>query len=164
LKISPLFWKDGQQMGETVTANNRTIFVYGTLREACGHPMHELLAHHSLLMGEGSASGELYDLGDYPGILLRTGSDRRTHGELYEINPVDEVELWIALDDYEGCGPGVSEPHLYSRRLIPVTLKDGRAFEAWTYVLRELPPTAKPIPSGDYVAWKHLANADPQFV
>lgn len=147
-----------------MTANQRAIFVYGTLREAFGHPMHKLLAHHSLPLGEGSALGELYDLGDYPGILIRTGSDRRTHGELYEINTVDEVELWTALDDYEGCGSGDPEPHLYSRRLIPVTLNDGRAYEAWTYALRQLPVTAKLVPSGDYVSWKRSTITAAQFV
>jgi len=149
---------------ETVTANQRKIFIYGTLREACGHPMHELLAGHSLLLGNGSTPGELYDLGDYPGILIRAGSDRRTHGELYEINPMDEVELWKTLDDYEGCGADDPEPHLYSRSLISVTLNDGSDCEAWTYALRQLPVSAKLISSGDYVAWKRLTIADKQFV
>ncbi len=38
------------------------------------------------------------------------------------------------LDMYEACGDGFAEPTEYLRRMVPVTLEDGEASEAWTYI------------------------------
>ena len=35
---------------------------------------------------------------------------------------------------YEACGEGFAEPTEYIRKLLSVTLEDGSASEAWTYV------------------------------
>jgi gamma-glutamylcyclotransferase (GGCT)/AIG2-like uncharacterized protein YtfP len=35
---------------------------------------------------------------------------------------------------YEACGEGFKEPTEYVRQMLPVTLDDGAASEAWTYV------------------------------
>jgi gamma-glutamylcyclotransferase (GGCT)/AIG2-like uncharacterized protein YtfP len=35
---------------------------------------------------------------------------------------------------YEACGEGFPEPTQYLRRMFSVTLADGTASEAWTYV------------------------------
>jgi gamma-glutamylcyclotransferase (GGCT)/AIG2-like uncharacterized protein YtfP len=42
--------------------------------------------------------------------------------------------LLCEFDMYEACGDGFTEPTEYVRRMIPLTLEDGTASEAWTYV------------------------------
>lgn len=141
-----------------------SLFVYGTLRKAFGHPMHAALASRGQCIGEGFVRGDLYDLGDYPGAYPIPGTDRRIHGEIYQFDPDGEVEGLRVLDDYEGCGPDDPRPHEYARRIIPCHLMDGRIFEVWAYVLDRRPESATPIPGGDYVAWKSPTLSEVELV
>jgi gamma-glutamylcyclotransferase (GGCT)/AIG2-like uncharacterized protein YtfP len=38
------------------------------------------------------------------------------------------------FDMYEACGEGFAEPTEYIRQMLSVTLDDGTATEAWTYI------------------------------
>jgi gamma-glutamylcyclotransferase (GGCT)/AIG2-like uncharacterized protein YtfP len=134
-------------------ASNRFLFVYGTLRAESRHRMHEELAMRARFVGRGYTNAELFDLGEYPGIVVPpVNNSQRTLGELYELDSENLAESWIALDEYEGCGLRDPQPHQYSRRNVPVHLGDGRTVEAWTYALTRLPEWATPIPGGDYLA------------
>ena len=58
------------------------LFVYGTLRDDPAHDMFHVLAANAELIGEATVAGRLYDLGEYPGLVLipdirRTGSCER---------------------------------------------------------------------------------------
>jgi gamma-glutamylcyclotransferase (GGCT)/AIG2-like uncharacterized protein YtfP len=95
-------------------------FFYGTLMEV------ELLrsiagAAACRVVGEGSLAGTLYDLGAYPGLVLRGST--RIPGVVCEVD--DEVAA--RLDEYEGVDDG-----LYARRMASVDLGD-TIVEAWTY-------------------------------
>ena len=141
-----------------------SLFVYGTLREAFGHPMHAALATRAQCIGKGFVRGELYDLGDYPGLFPSFETDRRTFGEVYRFDPESEVEALSLLDAYEGCGPHDRQPHEYVRKIVPCHLKEGSALEVWTYVLNRCPEWATLIPGGDYLAWKALKFSEAELV
>ncbi len=95
------------------------VFVYGTLmrRERAAH-----------LMAGGDYAGDyvlsgyaLYDLGNYPGILAKAGSE--VEGEVYYVSDA----MLSAMDDYE------DEGSLYHRRRVTVTGAQG-SLGVWTYV------------------------------
>ncbi|HEY1125804.1 MAG TPA: gamma-glutamylcyclotransferase family protein [Sphingobium sp.] len=101
------------------------LFVYGHLRR--GQVGYERLglAQSTQWLGEGQIHGRLYDLGDYPGLML--GGENIVHGELIAF---DDSRLWALLDQYEDCDPGNPEASEYQRTEIDL-IGGGRA---WTYV------------------------------
>jgi len=141
-----------------------SIFVYGTLRKAFGHPMHAALATHAQCIGEGFVCGDLYDLRDYPGLFPSADTDSRISGEVYQFDPECEVKALRVLDDYEGCGPHDPQPREYVRKIVPCNLKEGSAIEVWAYVLNRRPEWATLIPGGDYLAWKALKFSEAELV
>ncbi len=111
------------------------LFVYGTLRRAVGHAMHGVLVSHAAFVSEATVVGALYSLGRYPGLVPGGEAADLVHGEVYTIMP-DALERTLAvLDDYEGIGPAHPPPCEYRREVLPVVLPDGRALDAWAYVL-----------------------------
>ena len=92
-------------------------------------------------------AGALYDLGDYPGLVL--GALGQVKGELYRI--LDPAVL-AELDDYELYRPDDPAPYdaakgtgsLYLRQAIGVGTTS-----AFVYVLN-VPPTGPRIPGGDW--------------
>jgi gamma-glutamylcyclotransferase (GGCT)/AIG2-like uncharacterized protein YtfP len=108
------------------------LFAYGTLQPG--------LARLTLL-GPGTASGTLYDLGDYPGAMF--GTDGTVHGRVYEL-PADPAVL-ARFDRYEGV------PDLYVRRAVPVILNGGRGLTCWAYHYNQDLTGHRRIPSGVYV-------------
>jgi gamma-glutamylcyclotransferase (GGCT)/AIG2-like uncharacterized protein YtfP len=97
--------------------------------------MSGVLAKHALLLGAGTVRGELYNLGEYPGLVLRRDTTSLVKGELYEISAAWLESTLRVLDEYEGLGVGSPLPHEYRRELVTVTLGDGRQLQAWAYVL-----------------------------
>ena len=65
--------------------------------------------------------------------MLSDDADDVVFGELYRLRQ-PEAELLREFDMYEACGEGFAEPTEYIRQMLPVTLDDGAASEAWTYV------------------------------
>jgi len=129
------------------------LFVYGTLRNNVGHRMHQILARSAACIGEGRVRGELYDLGAYPGLVLKEDCCGFVSGELYAIDPANARSTWEAIDEYEGCAPTNPEPHEYARTEVRVYLPDGGAATAYAYVLQRVRRGAVLIPGGDYLAW-----------
>jgi len=121
------------------------VFVYGTLRR--GQCREERMRRHRpTRVEEGWLAGKLFDLGQYPGLVL--GGVDEVHGELwtYEetsalLDTLDEVE------DFHGFGaPG----SLYHRVLVTVRDAKGSGRVAWTYVYVGELEGARHIPSGRY--------------
>lgn len=86
------------------------LFVYGTLRRGLGHPMARWLLAHAAYVGPATVTGQLYDLGPYPGAVLARGG--RVVGEVYRLRHGSPV--LAALDAYEGCGPDTVGAPLYA--------------------------------------------------
>lgn len=130
------------------------VFVYGTLRKACGHEMHRMLEHAARFVGDATVCGTLYDLGAYPGLVVAGEHADLVTGEVYALDPAREDATLAVLDEYEGCAPRDVTPREYRRERVQVTLVDGPTIAAWTYVLDRDPTGLMQIEGGDYVAWR----------
>jgi gamma-glutamylcyclotransferase (GGCT)/AIG2-like uncharacterized protein YtfP len=137
------------------------LLVYGSLRAAVGHPMHEVLADSATRLGRATVRARLYDLGAYPGIVPAVHDDDRVIGELYRL--ADPATTLRTLDVYEGCGPADTPPYEFARRITPVTPVAGDAdapgppgrpadVDAWVYWYHGPLDGARRIAGGDYCA------------
>ena len=108
------------------------LFVYGTLMRGFDHPMARLLSANADFLGEATCRGRLYLVRHYPGLVLSDDSADVVHGELFRLCARDE--LLREFDMYEACGEGFKPPTEYVRDVLQVTLVDGSASAAWTYV------------------------------
>jgi len=108
------------------------LFVYGTLMRGFDHPMARLLSRSADFIGEARCRGRLYLVEHYPGLVLSDDSTEVVFGEVYRLRACDE--LLREFDMYEACGEGFPPPTEYVRQLLQVTLNDGSASEAWTYI------------------------------
>ena len=108
------------------------LFVYGTLMRGFDHPMAKLLAANADFLGPASCRGRLYLVRHYPGLVLSDEADDIVHGELFRLRARDE--LLREFDMYEACGECFEPPTEYVRKMLQVTLADGSASEAWTYL------------------------------
>ena len=125
------------------------LFVYGTLMRGFDHPMAKLLSRGADLIGEAQCRGRLYRVKHYPGLVLSEDPADIVFGEVYRLRARDA--LLREFDMYEACGAGFPEPTEYLRRMLNVTLADGAASEAWTYVYN-WPVTGLPrIASGRFL-------------
>ncbi len=123
------------------------VFVYGTLRK--GFPLHSVLRKHGVReLREGSIRAKLFDLGEFPGAVISTGTTDRVEGEVYELL---RPELQIReLDAAEDCDPTDEENSLFVRQQTEVRMKDGTRMLAWAYFLPHKPTKGREIQSGDY--------------
>ena len=130
--------------------NSDRLFVYGTLMRDFDHPMAQLLSRSADFIGQARCRGRLYLVKHYPGLVLSDAPDEVVFGELFRLSRPDE--LLREFDMYEACGEGFAAPTEYVRQILPVTLGDGGAGEAWTY-LYNWPVTNLPrIVSGRFLA------------
>ena len=119
------------------------LFVYGTLRPSFGGEGSSLVRHVKV-EGQATASGLLYDLGSFPGMIRGEGI---VHGEVLRI--VNHADL-ESFDRYEECdGP---RP-LFRRERVEILLADGAHTLAWVYLYVRSVEGALLIEHGDYVAW-----------
>jgi len=117
------------------------LFVYGHLRRGrIGCDLLEL-EQRTEWLGEVQVQGRLYDLGDYPGLVL--GHDGTVQGELIAF---DDPALWAVLDAYEDCDP--DDPAASEYRRIETDLLGGD--RAWTYVYNRPVESLAPIASGTW--------------
>jgi gamma-glutamylcyclotransferase (GGCT)/AIG2-like uncharacterized protein YtfP len=118
------------------------LFVYGTLMRGFDHPMARLLAANADFLGSAQCQGRLYLVRHYPGLVLSADPADIVHGELFALREPDA--LLREFDMYEACGEGFEEPTEYVRQVLPVTLADGAAGNAWTYIYNR-PVTELPL-------------------
>ncbi len=138
---------------------NQYLFVYGTLRKDAGHEMYHFLASHASFVGVAAVRGNLYSLGEYPGIVPCQDTVDLVKGELYEIGTDALEDTLDLLDDYEGIGQEDPLSHEYRQELVPVILNDGCQMDAWTYVLNRSLEGLRRIHSGDFVKWRKSDGA-----
>jgi gamma-glutamylcyclotransferase (GGCT)/AIG2-like uncharacterized protein YtfP len=108
------------------------LFVYGTLMRGFDHPMAQLLSRAADFLGDARCQGRLYRVKHYPGLVLSDDPAEVVFGELFRLRA--PAECLREFDMYEACGEGFAEPTEYVRQMLRVTLADGIAGEAWTYV------------------------------
>ena len=127
------------------------LFVYGTLRPGCGHPMADFLAAHATHLGQAITAGRLYDLGRYPGMLEPAVDGDWVVGDLFEVTTPAVLQK---LDDYEGIES--PRPAFFERQVVMVQMPDGNDCRAFVYWYRGDIPEAQRIASGCYLT--HLSN------
>jgi len=91
--------------------------------------------------------GILYDVGEYPGLVIPNDAEHYTYGSVFKLrHPEENLRV---IDDYEGFGTEQEQPNLYIRVIKPIETAGG-IINAWIY-LYNLPITNLPqITSGDY--------------
>ncbi|MGJ5038351.1 MULTISPECIES: gamma-glutamylcyclotransferase family protein [unclassified Bradyrhizobium] len=126
------------------------LFVYGTLMRGFDHPMARLLSANADFVAEASCRGRLYRIQHYPGLVLSDDAADLVHGELFRLRQPEP--MLREFDMYEACGEGFAAPTEYLRRCLAVTLADGAAREAWTYVYNWPVDEVARIASGRFLA------------
>lgn len=126
------------------------VFFYGTLMTPFNRSGRLRVDEHLVYAGRGSMAAALFDLGIYPAAV--PAAEGQVWGEVYEMtHPTIVLQ---ALDELEGYRPEEPESSLYTRKLTPVTLEDGRVVTAWAYFYNAPLGRAQRIESGDYL--EHL--------
>jgi gamma-glutamylcyclotransferase (GGCT)/AIG2-like uncharacterized protein YtfP len=124
----------------------RHLFAYGTLlgdRRPAGIAR---AAERLAAFGPATVRGRLYDLGEYPGLVLDPAASE-VHGTVFTV-PDDAV--LAALDAYEGFEPDDPARSLFVRTRVAATVPDGRALDCFVYVYNRDPAGAPVIASGRY--------------
>ena len=125
------------------------LFVYGTLRRACAHPMHAVLAADSRYVGIAHYQGKLYRVSHYPGVVPSDNPALQVVGEVYQL--FKPAQTLAELDAYEECSAEFAPPHEYRRELQQVTLERGASVSAWVYIYNRDTSGLKLITSGDFL-------------
>lgn len=130
--------------------NKHLVFVYGSLRRGSERPMSLRFPGARFIAGA-RASGSLYDLGAYPGLLLDEPASSVT-GEVYE---VDEETL-SELDEFEASS-------YYRREQVEISLGDDER-TCWVYVPEREPDFYSGrtlIESGDWIEYARTKTDRP---
>jgi gamma-glutamylcyclotransferase (GGCT)/AIG2-like uncharacterized protein YtfP len=117
--------------------------VYGSLRQGFGLPdLPEELT--GMLADDGPCviAGDLYDLGDYPGLC-----------ELFRI--LDPQSAFPLLDKYERFDASAPQESLYIRHCVRLLKPE---IDAWIYIYNGTPDNNKKIESGDWAAYVSGSN------
>ena len=127
------------------------VALYGSLMRGLGAMDKLGISDRLRYVGPCSVSGELFDLGLYPGMRHGNG---RVVAELYALQDIAVIEALDQFEDYASSQPRRS---LYLREY--VALIQPADTEAWVYVYNAIPDASARITGGDWRA--HLmARAD----
>ena len=112
------------------------LFVYGTLsRDGSAH---ELLPKHAArFIGTGLVFGRLFDLGQYPALVLHHKSSDQVHGEVYELLDESVLEELDAYEDFRAGDQGSLFVRVEARIIGMIKGTNGneiRPMTAWVYV------------------------------
>ncbi|PTQ96990.1 gamma-glutamylcyclotransferase (GGCT)/AIG2-like uncharacterized protein YtfP [Mucilaginibacter yixingensis] len=130
-----------------MTSHSPYLFIYGTLLDS-GNRFGAFLQANSKLIGAGSFSGRLYDIGHYPGAFFDETCGLKVHGQIVELPDPDKVLSY--LDPYEGIGPENEEPYEYTREVISIETENG-LLNCWVYLYNHPVNGYRQILSGKYV-------------
>ncbi|MEM9177466.1 MAG: gamma-glutamylcyclotransferase family protein [Myxococcota bacterium] len=123
----------------------RWVAVYGSLMRGLGAVERLEITDRLRFVGPCVLEGELYDLGDWPG--MRPGSSRVV-GEIHALLDADVLSLLDAFEDYDPADPRGS---LYLRERVRLVEPAGTT--VWTYVYNRVPDASARIPGGDWRRW-----------
>lgn len=92
--------------------HKKALFVYGTLLLDIQSSIAFFLKENAHFVGKGSLSGQLFDLGQYPGAVFQKGTAVQIYGHVFELIQPD-YSLTI-LDKYEAVGEQFGQYNEYS--------------------------------------------------
>jgi gamma-glutamylcyclotransferase (GGCT)/AIG2-like uncharacterized protein YtfP len=105
------------------------LFIYGTLHPDRAPREIAAVARRLTSIGRATIRARLYNLGEYPGIVL-DDSSTPIPGELFT---VPDAETLAALDAYEDFRPASHAESLFLREKAVVILDDGSQESCWVY-------------------------------
>jgi gamma-glutamylcyclotransferase (GGCT)/AIG2-like uncharacterized protein YtfP len=115
------------------------IFFCGTLRsDVPNSKFPQFLAGDAEFVSNAKVHGKLYDLGEYPGLIL--GAEGWVIGQVFSI--VNPAEVMVRLDEYEGAD--------FKRVEAKVLLDTGEWIDSWMYVFGGSVDGKRAIASGDF--------------
>ncbi len=124
------------------------LFVYGTLNPKSAPKEIAAVVKQLTYIGDGFVRGRLYDLGDFPGIKLRSNSKTKVRGQIYKL-PADHNAI-SSIDAYEEYYPKRLDKSLYLRKLTDVELENGKTVRSWVYEYNGQPASSSLIKSELY--------------
>ena len=131
-----------------MTHNPDFLIVYGTLRPPFDNTFAQYLRQRGRCVGEGTFSGQVFDMSGYPGAVYQEDSDSIVCGTVFDISN-QKAAILTYLDYYEGVGDEFEQPTEFVRSVVPVQF-NGITSYSWVY-LYNLPTIDKPlIESGNY--------------
>ena len=123
---------------------NNYLFVYGTLLDD-DNEFALYLKNNCSYYAEGRFKGRLYDIGEYPGAVA-DDSGGYVYGSIYVL---DNDEVLVRLDDYEGFGEEQEQPNLFVREIIAVETDKG-LIDCEVYLYNLSVDGLRVIDGGDY--------------
>ncbi|MDH4262265.1 MAG: gamma-glutamylcyclotransferase [Spirochaetia bacterium] len=130
------------------------LFVYGTLLSSLRKKLN-ISFFEMDLFEIAFVYGNLYDLGNYPGLVLadEKTNQNKIYGELYTL---PENFSFDELDEYEGYHPDDLQNSEYRRSGAEVFLLDDSKKKAWTYLYNKNIHSFEKICHGSYLAFKKM--------
>ncbi|RFZ84869.1 gamma-glutamylcyclotransferase [Mucilaginibacter terrenus] len=128
------------------------LFVYGTLLQQ-HNAFGQYLRKHCLPVSKGKVKGLLYDVGEYPGLILDDNAGY-VHGSIYVI---ESPLIMAEIDAYEGYGPDEQQPNLYIRTRTSILTAQGY-LESWVYQYNLPVENLVLVEGGDYLEYYHKKN------
>ena len=125
------------------------IFVYGTLLDD-KNEFAVYLNRHCSFYADGKFKGLLYDIGEYPGAILKADGNNFVFGSVFKMN--DSETVLKILDDYEGFGKDQPRPNEFIRELVAIKT-DEKEMDCWVYLYNLPVEGLQPITSGDYLRY-----------
>lgn len=126
------------------------LFVYGTLLPECNLSISTQFLEETEFLGHGYVFAKLYDLGDYPAMVLDITYEHKVFGQIYRLHsPKKTLAL---LDDYEDINHSFPEDNEYIRAVVKVNSRE-REMNAYAYLYTKDVLPLKKIPSGDYLSY-----------
>jgi len=116
------------------------LFIYGTLHPDRAPREIADAARRLTSIGPATIRGHLYNLGEYPGLILHPTAPP-IPGELFA---VPDAATLAALDSYEDFRPSDPAASLFLRAKATATLPDGSQSTCWVYVYNGEPPGSQP--------------------
>lgn len=111
--------------------NNLILFGYGTLRTDI-HSGNAVDQYKAKSLGFGYIKGELFQIrnkyGTWAGVK-EVNNENKTYGEIFEL---PDEKLWDTID-YREQTEKYSNPPFYYRKLVDITLENGKKIEGFVY-------------------------------
>lgn len=116
----------------------QTLFVYGTLHPDRAPTEIKTAVKKFVPIGQGTISGTLHDLGQYPALTLNGKKKQRVRGVIFALP--DDPDILQKLDRYEGYLPADPANSLFIRSKRLVTFDNGTRSFCWIYIYNQKLP------------------------
>lgn len=107
------------------------LFIYGTLHPDRAPRAIAAVARRLKSIGHGTIRARLYNLGEYPGVVLNDAASSPVPGEVFLVPDADTL---ARLDTYEDFRPHDPSNSLFLREKTVVTMDDGTRETCWVYI------------------------------